>query len=163
MWARLLLVLTLAAAYDAQLLSVDMNKYITVYDPVLQQQIWNRVWSRLTSVPCWDSSFVSDPTAFGTVASVTQFSFNGYDQWRHVGYMDTYWGSVKVYSLEQYEGYDAVTMETWSGAYEGFIIGKGPVGGVGPAEGTFLHILSNPSGVLYDVTYYQVLDSARCL
>eukprot|EP01025_Chloroclados_australasicus_P021368 TRINITY_DN2248_c1_g1_i2.p2 TRINITY_DN2248_c1_g1~~TRINITY_DN2248_c1_g1_i2.p2 ORF type:complete len:172 (-),score=13.22 TRINITY_DN2248_c1_g1_i2:563-1042(-) len=138
-------------------LTIDLTKWQTVVDPTEQQAIWNRAWSKLLSMPCWDSSFVGDPTAFGTPAGVSQFSFGGYSDWRFVGSMDTYWGTVKVQSLGYYEGMDTVVMETWTGGYEGFIIGSGQY------ENQILHVLTNPSGVLYDVFYYAVPDSARCL
>eukprot|EP01025_Chloroclados_australasicus_P062902 TRINITY_DN827_c0_g1_i1.p2 TRINITY_DN827_c0_g1~~TRINITY_DN827_c0_g1_i1.p2 ORF type:complete len:160 (-),score=14.12 TRINITY_DN827_c0_g1_i1:289-768(-) len=138
-------------------LSVDISKYQIVSDSTGQEAIWNRAWSKLTSIPCWDSSFVSDSTVFGFAGGVSQFSFGGYSDWRFVGSMDTYWGTVNVQSVGYYEGMDAVVMETWTGGFEGFIIGSGQY------EGQFLHILSNPSGALYDVFYYAVPDAWRCL
>eukprot|EP01024_Parvocaulis_polyphysoides_P032315 TRINITY_DN2895_c0_g1_i1.p4 TRINITY_DN2895_c0_g1~~TRINITY_DN2895_c0_g1_i1.p4 ORF type:complete len:175 (+),score=20.52 TRINITY_DN2895_c0_g1_i1:34-525(+) len=143
-------------------LSIDLNSWYTVFDPIEQQNTWNNVWSKLTSVPCWDSSFIGDATRFGTPAGISQIGFSGYNQWRFVGSMDTYWGTVELQSIGKYVDqnnvvYDTVTMGTWTDDWEAYFIGKGQF------ENQILHVLYNPSGVLYDVWYGAVQDPARCL
>eukprot|EP01024_Parvocaulis_polyphysoides_P058711 TRINITY_DN63245_c0_g1_i1.p2 TRINITY_DN63245_c0_g1~~TRINITY_DN63245_c0_g1_i1.p2 ORF type:complete len:165 (+),score=13.45 TRINITY_DN63245_c0_g1_i1:145-639(+) len=153
-------ILLVASIVSGQL-RIYLNSWQPVSDPTQSQQILQNIWNKLTSVPCWDSSFVGDPTAFGTPAGVSQFSFWGDGQWRYAGSMDTYWGTVRVNTAGRYQdqygvSYDGVIMETWTGDQEGFIIGKGQY------EGSFLHVTYNPSGALYDVFYYAVQYPYGC-
>ena len=121
-------------------------------DATLQQDQANRMWNILSSPSCWDSTFVGDPTIGGTPAGVAQFSFFNNDQYRYVGELDTYFGTIFLHDIGTYEDHDTVILETWTGSVEAIVI---------LSDTQFAHVLTNPSGTPFYTSYGPQND--RCL
>jgi hypothetical protein len=142
----------------------SQERYVQVFDPAApastfqsiadagrRQQMVESVWQTLVAPPCWDASFVGPATPSGSAASVSQFSFSGQYQYRYYGF-DTYFGSIRLLDVGTYKNYPAVLMSTWTGDTEGLIMVD---------RNHFEHVLTNPSGAWYSVTFWT--SNGPCL
>lgn len=126
------------------------NAFVKVETQAKRQQLLDEMWTALTAPPCWDASFVGDPTIGGTPASVDQFSFYGNYEYRHVGFSTTF-GPLYLYDIGKYYDYTTAILDI-GGYVDAFSIIDG---------NTIAYFTQNPSGVPF-VIYYGAADQG-CL
>ena len=131
--------------------SAPLTTFQSTADPGERERIVQEMWPALTAPSCWDASFVGPATPSGTAAAVMQYTFSGQFQYRYYGF-DIYSGTIRLVDLGRYKGYPAALISTWSGDTEGLILVD---------KSRFEHVLTNPSGVLYSLTYWT--SNGPCL
>lgn len=131
--------------------ALPASTFVSETDPAKRDRIISDLWSVLTGPSCWDASFVGPATPSGTAANVSQYTFSGQYQYRYYGF-DTYSGTIGLEDVGTYRGKPAVLASTWSGEAEGFILVD---------KGRFEHVLSNPAGEYYSVTFWT--SNGPCL
>ena len=113
-------------------------------DAAKRQTLMTEMWTALSAPTCWDASFVGPSTPSGYAASVSQFTFSGSGDYRYVGF-ETHVGSLSLVDLGHYQGKPAALISSWSGETEGIIL---------DSKEHFEHVLTNPSGALYAVSFW---------
>jgi hypothetical protein len=134
--------------FDPQL---PASTFQSAPDPAERDRIVREMWTVLTRPQCWDASFIGPATPSGSAASVSQFTFSGQAQYRYYGF-SVYAGSIGLQDVGHYKGKPAVLMSTWSGDSEGLILVD---------NNRFEHVLANPSGAYYSVTFWT--SNGPCL
>jgi hypothetical protein len=156
--------------FDPQLPS---STFQSTQDPAERDRIAQEIWDALIRPQCWDASFIGPATPSfvevntarerslpahsplravrGSAASVSQFTFSGPAQYRYYGF-SIYSGSVGLQDVGHYKGKPAVLMSTWTGDAEGLILVD---------DTHFEHVLTNPSGAYYSVTFWT--SNGPCL
>ena len=130
--------------YSVPLVAFAQDGFTPVTDPDGKEALIQEMWQTLTVPECWDASFVGDPTAGGTPAAVAQISFFNPFQYRYVSSTDVFFGGISLFDIGYYYGYPAAIVSTWTGEQEGIVILE---------ASEFVHVLTNPEGALFTVTY----------
>lgn len=130
--------------YSVPLVAFAQDGFVPVTDPDEKEALTQEMWQTLAVPECWDASFVGDPTAGGTPAAVAQFSFLDPFQYRYVSSTDVFFGGISLFDIGYYYGYPAAIVSTWTGETEGMVILE---------ASEFVHVLTNPEGALFTVTY----------
>lgn len=120
-------------------------------DAAEREKTINRIWAALSSPRCWDASFVGPATPSGSAGSVSQFTFSGQYQYRYVGF-ETWTGTIGLQDVGTYKGKPSVIFSTWTGGSEGLILVD---------DARIEHVMSNPDGALYSVTFWT--SNGPCL
>ena len=131
--------------------NLPASTFVSETEPARRDKIIADIWAVLTRPSCWDASFVGPATPGGTAANVSQYTFSGQYQYRYYGF-DTYSGAIGLRDVGTYLGKPAVIAGTWSGEAEGFILVDG---------NRFEHVLTNPEGAYYSVTFWT--SNGPCL
>jgi hypothetical protein len=89
---------------------------------------------------------------FGVLCKKAQLSFFDPFQYRYVSSTDVFFGGISLFDIGYYYGYPAAIVSTWTGEQEGIVILE---------ASEFVHVLTNPEGALFTVTYR--MTDAPCL
>ena len=128
-------------------------QYVSQTDPAQQNALIQSMWQTLTDPPCWSGAFITDPGIGGSVGSVAQFQFSGQDEYRFVG-TSTFFGSIYLVDVGEYQGRPAALISTWTGTDEGIVVLDGS---------TFDHAFPNLDNTALVVTRYRaVTDPGGC-
>jgi hypothetical protein len=98
--------------------------FVPLTDPDDQQAMAQDLLNTLVSANCWDSSFLTDPTFFGSVGSVQQWTFSGDSQlaqYRFVGF-ETHVGAIVLLAAGSFHGFPTVIVSTWTGDIEAIVL-----------------------------------------
>ena len=135
--------------YSMPLVAFAQDGFRPVTDPVAKEALIQEVWQTLTAPTCWDASFVGDPAVGGTPAAVAQLSFFAPFQYRYVSSTDVFLGVMSLFDIGYYYGYPTAIVSTWTGETEGIVILD---------ASQFVHVLTNPEGARFTVTYTATDD-----
>jgi hypothetical protein len=130
--------------FSLPLVAFAQDGFSPVTDPVAKEALIQEMWQTLTVPNCWDASFVGDPAVGGTPAAVAQLSFFDPFQYRYVSSTDVFLGVLSLFNIGYYYGYPTAIVSTWTGETEGIVILD---------ASQFVHVLTNPEGAVFTVTY----------
>jgi hypothetical protein len=91
-------------------------------------------------------------STIGVLCKKAQLSFFDPFQYRYVSSTDVFFGGISLFDIGYYYGYPAAIVSTWTGEQEGIVILE---------ASEFVHVLTNPEGALFTVTYR--MTDAPCL